>query len=58
MIKSDRNYLIGVEVIIDTNYLLILGMMQTCTIPDVAILRWISYVKITQSGGMTYFEER
>ena len=44
-IKSDRDYLIGAEVMIETDFLPILRMMRCCTIPDVAILRWIAYVK-------------
>ena len=30
---------------IETDCLPILGMMRCCTIPDVAMVRWISYVK-------------
>ena len=37
--------MIGAEIIIETDYLLVLGMMRTSTIPDVAMLRWISYLK-------------
>ena len=44
-IKSDRDYLIGVELVIETDCLPILGMMRCCTILDVAMLRWIAYVK-------------
>ena len=44
-IKSDQDYLIGAEIVIETDCLLILGMMRCCTIPDVAMLRWIAYVK-------------
>ena len=45
VIKSDRYYLIGAEVVIETDCLPILGMMRCCTIPDAAMLRWIAYVK-------------
>ena len=41
-IKSDQDYLIGAEVVIETDCLPILGMMRCCTIPDVAMLRWIA----------------
>ena len=44
-IKSDWDYLIGAEVVIKTDCLPILRMMQFCTIPDVVMLRWIAYVK-------------
>ena len=44
-IKADRDYLIAAELVIETDCLPILGMMQCCMIPDVAMLIWISYVK-------------
>ena len=44
-IKTDRDYLIGAEVVIETDCLPILGMMRCCTIPDMAMLRWIAYIK-------------
>ena len=36
-IKSDQDYLIGAEVVIETDYLSILGMMRCCMIPNVAM---------------------
>ena len=45
VIKSDRDYLIGTEVIIETNCLPILGMISGCNTPDIAMLRWITYIK-------------
>ena len=44
-IKSDRDYLIGAEAVIETDCLPILGMMRCCMLPDVAMLRWIAYIK-------------
>ena len=44
-IKSDRDYLIGAEVVIETNCLPILVMISSCTMPDMAMLHWIAYVK-------------
>ena len=44
-IKSDRDYLIGAEVVIETNCLSILVMISSCTMPDMAMLHWIAYVK-------------
>ena len=44
-IKSDRDYLIGDEVVTDMDCLPILRMMRCCTIPDVAMPRWIEDVK-------------
>jgi hypothetical protein len=44
-IKADRDYLIRAEVIIETDCLPLLGMMRCCMILDVAMLRWIAYIK-------------
>ena len=44
-IKSDREYLIGAEVVIETDCLPILGMISSCNTPDIAMLRWIAYIK-------------
>ena len=44
-INTDQDYLIGVELVIETDCLPILGMIRYCTILDVAMLRWIAYVK-------------
>ena len=43
--KADKDYLIGTEVIIETDCLPILGMLSECTTPDLAMLRWIAYIK-------------
>ena len=45
MVKADKDYLIGTEVIIKTDCLLILGMVSGCTMPDLVMLRWIVYIK-------------
>ena len=37
-VKADKDYLIGTEVIIETDYLPILGMVSVCATPDLAIL--------------------
>jgi hypothetical protein len=37
--------LIGAEVVIENDCLPILGMMRCCSVADVAMLRWIAYVK-------------
>ena len=44
-VKADKDYLIGTEVIIETDCLPILGMVSGCATPDLAILRWITYIK-------------
>jgi hypothetical protein len=45
VIKSDREYLIGAEVVIETDCLPILGLISGCNTPDIAMLRWIAYIK-------------
>ena len=49
MIKSDRDYMIGMEVIIQTDFLMVLGIMWCSMILDVTMLRWITYVKSLNS---------
>ena len=44
-VKMDKDYLIGSEVIIETDCLPILGMISGCATPDLAMLRWIAYIK-------------
>jgi hypothetical protein len=36
---------IGTKVVIETDCLPILGMLSGCTTPDLAMLRWIAYIK-------------
>ena len=45
MVKADKDYLIRTEVIIETDCLPILGMVSGCATPDLAMLRWIAYIK-------------
>jgi hypothetical protein len=44
-LKSDRDYLIGIDVVVETDCLLHIGMIASCTMPDIAMLRWIAYIK-------------
>ena len=44
-VKVDKDSLIGNEVVIETECLTILGMVSGCAIPDLAMLRWIAYIK-------------
>jgi hypothetical protein len=44
-VKADRDDLIGTEVVIETDCLPILGMVSGCATPDLAMLRWIAYIK-------------
>ncbi|KAL2622834.1 hypothetical protein R1flu_003039 [Riccia fluitans] len=44
-LKTERNYLIGADVVLETDCLPLLGMIANYSIPDIAILRWIAYIK-------------
>ena len=44
-VKADKDYLIGTEVIIETDCLPILGMVSSCATPDLAMTQWIAYIK-------------
>ncbi|TPX55757.1 hypothetical protein SpCBS45565_g08492 [Spizellomyces sp. 'palustris'] len=41
----DRHYLIGTEVVVETNCKGLLRMVRMCDTMDIAMLRWIAYVK-------------
>ena len=43
--KADRNYLIGADVVLETDCLPLLGMVANCSTPDIAMLRWIAYIR-------------
>lgn len=43
--KAKKEYLIWTPVVVETNCLLLLGMIVNCTTPDIAMLRWIAYIK-------------
>ena len=44
-LKNDKEYLTGAEVVVETNCLSLLGMITSCSTPDIAMLRWIAYIK-------------
>ncbi|KAL2631087.1 hypothetical protein R1flu_015773 [Riccia fluitans] len=44
-LKTERNYLIGAHVVLETDCLPLLGMIANCLTPDIAMLRWIAYIK-------------
>jgi hypothetical protein len=44
-LKAERNYLIGANVVLEIDYLPLLGMIANCFIPDIIMLRWIAYIK-------------
>ena len=43
--KNDKEYLIGVEVIVETHCQPLLEMISSCSTPDIAMLCWIAYIK-------------
>jgi hypothetical protein len=45
VLKAERNYLIGANVVLETDCLPLLGMIANYSIPDIAMLRWIAYIK-------------
>ena len=44
-IKAVRNYLIGANVVLETDCARLLGMIANCSTPDIAMLRWIAYIR-------------
>ena len=44
-LKTDRDYLIGANVVVETDCLPLIGMVESCTTPDIAMLRWIAYIR-------------
>ena len=43
--KHEKEYLIGALVVVETDCLPLLGMIASCSTPDLAMLRWIAYIK-------------
>jgi hypothetical protein len=43
--KNEKEYLIGASVVVETDCLSLLGMITSCSTPDIAMLRWIAYIK-------------
>ena len=48
-LKTDRDYLIGANVVVETNCLPPIGMIASCTTPNIAMLRWIAYIRTMNS---------
>ena len=44
-LKTDRDYLIGANVVVETDCLPLIRMIASCTTPDIAMLRWIAYIR-------------
>ena len=45
ILKVERNYLIGTNVMLEIDCLPLLGMIANYSILDIAMLRWIAYIK-------------
>ncbi|KAL3686249.1 hypothetical protein R1sor_004271 [Riccia sorocarpa] len=43
--KAEKEYLIGAEVVVETDCLPLLGMITKCTTADMTVLNWIAYIK-------------
>ena len=57
-VNADKDYLIGMKVIIETNYLPILSMVSECATPDLAMLTWIAYIKFLNPEIRHIFRKR
>ena len=44
-LKNEKEYLIGICVVVETDCLPLLGMITSCSTPNIAMLRWIAYIK-------------
>ncbi|KAL3695501.1 hypothetical protein R1sor_009577 [Riccia sorocarpa] len=42
---TDRDFLIGAQVVLEVDCLPLLGMIANCTTPDIHMLRWIAYIR-------------
>ena len=42
---KNRDYFIRADVVVETNCLPLIGMIASCTTPDIAMRRWIAYIK-------------
>ena len=45
-LKQERDYLIGAHVVLETDCLPLLGMIANCDTPDIAMLRWIAFIRM------------
>ncbi|KAL3702292.1 hypothetical protein R1sor_020314 [Riccia sorocarpa] len=44
-LRTDRNFLIGAAVMLETDCLPLLGIIANCSTPDITMPRWIAYVR-------------
>jgi transposase InsO family protein len=45
-LRQEKDYLIGAQVILETDCLPLLGMIANCDTPDIAMLRWIAFIRM------------
>ncbi|KAL3702469.1 hypothetical protein R1sor_020491 [Riccia sorocarpa] len=44
-LRTDKDFLIGASVVLETDCLPLLGMVANCNTPDITMLRWIAYIR-------------
>ena len=49
IVKADKDYLIRTVVVIEEDYLSILGLVSECVTPDLVMLKWITVIKSMNS---------
>ncbi|KAL3688565.1 hypothetical protein R1sor_014874 [Riccia sorocarpa] len=49
-LRTDRNFLIGAVVMLETDCLPLFGMIANCSTPDITMLRWIAYIRNFNPG--------
>ena len=45
-LQQEKDYLIGAHAILETDCLPLLGLIANCTTPDIAMLRWIAFIRM------------
>jgi len=45
-LRQEREYLIGAHIVVETDCLPLLGMIANCDTPDIAMLRWIAFIRM------------
>ncbi|KAH7422018.1 hypothetical protein KP509_13G086500 [Ceratopteris richardii] len=44
-LKTNQEYFMGANVIVETDSLPLIGLIANCSSPDIAMLRWITFIK-------------
>jgi len=45
-LRQEKDYLIGAHMVLETDCLPLLGMITNCDTPDIAMLRWIAFIRM------------